>query len=62
MQNAADHTPVIDAFLTSHVPWQMRLDPTPLLVTEPKQITSHLPAPESSKQGISNQFTHQDFY
>jgi hypothetical protein len=62
MQNAADHTPVIDALLASYVCWQMRLDPTPLLVTEPKQIASHLPAPESSKQGISNQFIHQDFY
>jgi hypothetical protein len=47
---------------TPDIPWQMRLDPTPLLVTDPKQIASHLPAPESSKQGISNQLTHQDFY
>jgi hypothetical protein len=54
MQNAADHPPVIDTCLTAHVAWQMRLDPAPLLVTEPKQIASHLPAPESRKQGISN--------
>ena len=32
---------------SAHVPWQMRLDPAPLLVTKPKQIASHLPAPKS---------------
>jgi hypothetical protein len=62
MQNATDHTPVIVAFLTPHIPWQTRLDPTPLLLTESKQIASHLPAPELPKQEISNQFIHQDFY
>jgi hypothetical protein len=62
MQDAADYAPIINALLAPYIHWQMRLDPLPLVFTQPKQIASHLPAPESSKQGISNQFIHQDFY
>jgi hypothetical protein len=43
MQNAADHPPIIDPLLAAHVAWQMRFDPTPLLIVQPEQVASHLP-------------------
>jgi hypothetical protein len=36
MQNAADHAPVIDPLLAAHVFRQMRLDPLPLFIAQPK--------------------------
>jgi hypothetical protein len=51
MKNAADDAPVIDPLLAAHVPWQMRFDPAPLLITKPKQIAAHLPAPKSPVAG-----------
>jgi len=41
MQDAADHAPVVDTLLAAHVRGQIRLDPPPLFVTQPKQIASH---------------------
>jgi len=63
IQNAADHAPVINAFLTAHILWQMRFNLAPLFITEPKQIPPHLPAPPNDpKQGISNKFKNQLIY
>jgi len=41
MQDAADHAAIIHAILAAYVRRQMRLDPSPLLVVQPKQVASH---------------------
>jgi hypothetical protein len=41
MQDAADHAAIIHAILAAYVRRQMRLDPLPLLVVQPKQVASH---------------------
>jgi hypothetical protein len=42
MQDAADHSPIVDPFLATHVRRQQRGNPLPLIVTQPKQVPSHL--------------------
>ena len=42
MQDAADHSPIINPRSAADVLWQMRFDLAPLLIAEPKQVTSHL--------------------
>src|SRR5262245_39438433 len=42
MQDAADHPPVIDPLLAAYVARQMRFDPRPLLIAQPKQVAAHL--------------------
>jgi hypothetical protein len=62
MQNAADHAPIIRAFLAAHIRRQERLDLSPLLVVQPEQISSHH-SPESiterGNQRITNRFAAQ---
>jgi len=41
MQNVADHLPIIDPFLAPHIGRKMRLDPSPLLIAQPKQVAAH---------------------
>jgi hypothetical protein len=36
MHNASDDTPIVRSFDTSHIRWQMRLDPLPLRVVQAK--------------------------
>jgi hypothetical protein len=36
MDNAADNAAIIGAFDTAYVRWQMRFDPLPLLIAQPK--------------------------
>ena len=43
--DAADNPPIIDPLYTANVGRQVRLDPSPLLVTHPKQIPAHDPIP-----------------
>jgi hypothetical protein len=64
MQDAADHPPVIHPLLAAYIRRQMRRDPTPLLIAQPKQIAAHLPDPPESKslQRINNRFSRQHFY
>jgi hypothetical protein len=45
MDDAADDPPIINALLATHVRRQMRLDPNPLLIAQPKQVLSHDPTP-----------------
>jgi hypothetical protein len=42
MQDAADHPPIIHPILATNVGRQVRLDLTPLLIAQPKQVASHL--------------------
>jgi hypothetical protein len=41
MDDAADHSTVINPRLASHVRWQIRLDLPPLFVIQPKQVAPH---------------------
>jgi hypothetical protein len=45
MHNAADDAPIVHPFDASHIPRQMRLDPLPLLIAQPKQVPPHDPDP-----------------
>jgi hypothetical protein len=45
MHDPADDPPVVHAFDTAHIRGQMRLNPRPLLVAQPKQILAHDPDP-----------------
>jgi hypothetical protein len=47
MDDAADHAPVIHPRLAPHIARQMRLDPLPLTLTQPKQVLAHFQASES---------------
>jgi hypothetical protein len=41
MDDTADHTPVIHPRFAPHIARQMRLDPLPLAITQPKQVLAH---------------------
>jgi hypothetical protein len=45
MHDAADDTSIILPFDATHVRWQVRFDPFPLLVAQPKEIAAHDPDP-----------------
>jgi hypothetical protein len=46
MDDAADNAAVVRPRDTPYIAWQVRLDPLPLLITEPKQIPAHGPIPK----------------
>jgi hypothetical protein len=48
MHDAADNTPIVNSLDTSHIRRQMRFDPLPLLVTQPKQVLAHDPNPRKT--------------
>jgi len=55
MHNPADHSTIIDPFHAANIGRQVRLDPSPLLVAQPKQVLAHDPNPlqtESASYGI----------
>jgi uncharacterized protein len=54
MHDAANDAPIIRPLNASHVCRQMRLNPIPLLIAQPKEILSHDPGPpnESDRYGI----------
>ena len=55
MNDAADNPPIIDPLDAPHIGRQMRRDPSPLFVAQPKQIAAHDPDPlqnESGQNGI----------
>ncbi len=54
MQNAADHAPVVHPILAAHVRRQLRLDLTPLLIAQLKQVVPH-----SIASRITEQRNHQ---
>src|SRR6478735_1460982 len=43
MHDAADHAPVVCSLDAAHVRRQVGLDPTPLLIAQPKQVLAHGP-------------------
>jgi hypothetical protein len=45
MHDAADHAAIVLPLYPTHIRWQVRLDPAPLLVAQPKQILAHGPDP-----------------
>jgi hypothetical protein len=46
MYDAADDPAIVRPLNTSHIRWQVRFDPLPLLIAEPKQIPAHGPIPK----------------
>jgi len=50
MHDPADHPPIIDTLDAAYIGRQMRLDPRPLLVAQPKQILPHGPDPPKTNQ------------
>jgi pilus assembly protein Flp/PilA len=55
MHNATDDAPIVHPFDASHIRRQMRLDPLPLLIAQPKQVPPHDPDPPKTNQVIWNQ-------
>jgi len=47
MHDAADDAAIVDPLHTANIGWQMRLNASPLLVAQPKQILAHGPDPSS---------------
>lgn len=45
MHDAADHAAIIYALDASYIPRQVKFDPLPLLIAQPKQIFAHDPNP-----------------
>jgi hypothetical protein len=41
MHDPADYAPVICSFDAAHIRRQMRLNPCPLLIAQPEQISAH---------------------
>jgi len=50
MHDPADDPTIIDPIHTANVGRQMRLDPSPLLIAQPKQIPAHDPDPPKANQ------------
>jgi hypothetical protein len=50
MHDPADDPTIIDPIHTANIGWQMRLDPSPLVVAQPKQILAHDPDPPETNQ------------
>jgi hypothetical protein len=45
VHDPADHAPIVFALDAAHISRQVRSDPSPLLIAQPKQILAHDPAP-----------------
>jgi hypothetical protein len=41
VNNATDYAPIVLALDATYIGWQVRFDPLPLLVAQPKQIPAH---------------------
>ena len=50
--NAADNAAIVLPLDTAHIGWQVRLDPLPLLVAQPEQISAHDPNPSPKRISI----------
>ena len=51
MHDTADNTPIVNSLDTSHIRRQIRLNPLPLLVAQPKQVLAHDPDPPKTESG-----------
>jgi len=62
MKDATDHATVVHAILAAYIGRQIGLDLPPLIVTQPKQIASHLSSPRITElKRINNRFSQQCF-
>jgi len=50
--NAADNAAIVLPLDAAHIGWQVRFDPLPLLVAQPKQIPAHDPNPSPKRISI----------
>jgi hypothetical protein len=50
--DAADNAPIVLPFDTAYIGWQVRFNPLPLLVAQPKQIPAHDPNPSLTRISI----------
>ena len=50
--DAADNAAIVLPLDTAHIGWQVRFDPLPLLVAQPKQIPAHDPNPSLKRTSI----------
>jgi hypothetical protein len=53
MHDPADDSAIVNPLDAAHIGRQMRLDPSPLFVAQPKQITAHDPDPPSKNESGS---------
>jgi hypothetical protein len=53
MHDAADDAAIVNPLHTANIGWQMRLNTSPLLVAQPKQILAHRPDPSSKNESGS---------
>jgi len=54
MDDPADHAPVVPPFDTAHIRRQMRFDPLPLPIAQPKQVLAHDPALQTNQSHIES--------
>jgi hypothetical protein len=50
--DAADNAAIVLPLDTANIGWQVRFDPLPLLVAQPKQIPAHDPNPSPKRISI----------
>src|SRR5580693_2107998 len=55
MHDATDNAPIVCTLDASHIRRQMRLNPPPLLIAQPKQVLPHGPDPPKRIRYIWNQ-------
>jgi hypothetical protein len=55
MHDPADDPTIIDPLNAPNIGWQMRLDPSPLLVAQPKEILAHDPGLPANQVRIESQ-------
>jgi hypothetical protein len=55
MHDATDNAPIVCTLDASHIRRQMRLNPLPLLIAQPKQVLPHGPDPPKRISCIWNQ-------
>jgi len=49
MNDSTDHAAIVYSLLASNIGWQMRFNPPPLLIAQPKQVPAHDPIPPKKR-------------
>ena len=52
VHDAADDAAIVHPLDAPDIPWQVRFDPLPLLIAQPKQVPAHDPNPLPKRIGI----------
>jgi hypothetical protein len=55
MDDAADHPAIVRPLDAPNIRWQLRFNPLPLLIAQPKQILAHIPIPIQIESGSYSQ-------